>query len=80
MNKDLREVRKKVMQKCIPSKGTANAKVLDKDCIWLVQGTAKGWTIGFTGRGGVRRGGWLELVRLDGSRIWFVKGLMQYTC
>lgn len=41
MNKDLREVRKKVMQKCIPSKETVNAKVLDKECIWLVQGTAR---------------------------------------
>lgn len=41
MNKDLREVRKKVMQKCIPSKGTANAKVLDKECIWLVQENSK---------------------------------------
>lgn len=32
----------------------------------------------YWGRGAER--GWLQLVRLDGSWIWFVKGLMQYTC
>lgn len=54
MNKDLREVRKKVIQKCIPSKGTANAKVLDKECICLVQGTARRTKyLEQSGRGGV---------------------------
>lgn len=41
MNKDLREVRKGAMQKSIPSKGRASAKVMGKKCIWLVRETAR---------------------------------------